>query len=131
MLTYAEAHVLFQTARDKDAGKPLENNTRLIQFHTGDVEDLPAYGIKLHDTVIVRIYPDGDYRLTSGGWRTKLTAERITSYSPVCISSVKREWVVNAWTDKAVPFTDGMLVTADTVRAVILRMDNHKVYLTA
>ncbi len=52
--------------------------------------------IQLHDTVIVRTYPDGKIKLDSGGWKTATTKERINRY----IGSRKDR----------VPYVDGMIL---------------------
>lgn len=84
---YTEAVGLMETARDADAGKPLENNTRLHRRADG-------YAIRLHATDVVTIHDDGTYTLDSGGWRTVTTKARINAYSPARIGSIRGVWHV-------------------------------------
>jgi hypothetical protein len=107
MLTYNEAKKLFDSARNKDAGKPLENNTRLMK--RGD-----SYAIRLHRTDIVLIHADGSYTLNTGGWNTRTTKDRLNSYSPVKVYSNKRVLHVHRWNeqtesmDRVCEFFDGI-----------------------
>ena len=75
-MNYQEATTLYNTAKNKEAGKPLENNTRLVKTNAG-------YGIKLWDTVVVEILPNNNYVLNTGGWYTSTTKDRINKYAPV------------------------------------------------
>jgi hypothetical protein len=83
---YAER---FATALDPEAGKPLENNTRLFRRS----EDCLA--IRLHDTDVVTVFADGRIALDSGGWRTMVTKDRISGYAPVRITSDRGVWYVS------------------------------------
>ncbi len=42
-----------------------------------------AYGIKLHQTEILTVYPDGRYRLNAGGHHSRTTCDRLNRLSPV------------------------------------------------
>lgn len=86
-MTYEEAARLFATCRDHYAGKPLQNNTRL--FKRGD-----DFAVRLHGTDVVTIHPDGTYTIRTGGWWTMTTKQRIASYSPIRIFSVRGDWRV-------------------------------------
>lgn len=109
MLTYTEAQDLMKKARH--GRRKLENNTYLEE--RGD-----SFAIRLHDTDIVMIHPNGVYTLDSGGWRTVTTKDRISHYSPAVVSSVKHRWFAYPFTDargftdftRPVPFVDGMEV---------------------
>ena len=79
MLTYERARELMESARDKYAGKPLQNNTRL--YERGSSER-PYYAVRLHQTDVVEIHPDGHYVLHTGGWNTMTTWNRIGGYAP-------------------------------------------------
>lgn len=72
-MNYSQAEELFSTARNKRAGKPIANNTRLFK-------DDEVFRIKLWDTDIVKIYPDNVFELFSGGYRTQTTKERINQF---------------------------------------------------
>jgi hypothetical protein len=105
-MNHNRAAELFSSARDKDAGKPLENNTRLHKCDNGD------YAIVLHRTAVVTIHADGTYTLNSGTWRTVTTKDRINGYSPARIYQRKGEWFLQA-DGGDVPFTDGIRVDAN------------------
>lgn len=79
-LTYSEAESLLSKARDMNAGKPVQNHTRL--FKRGE-----DYAVRLHSTDVVTVHPDGTYTLNAGGWYTVTTKERINSYGPARVSS--------------------------------------------
>src|SRR3989442_1552395 len=63
MMNYQQAAELLASARNKDNGKPLENNTRLIAMGND-------FAVVLHSTAVVTIHADGTYTLRAGGWRT-------------------------------------------------------------
>jgi hypothetical protein len=104
MLTHSAAAALLATARDKAAGKPLENNTRLELLENGD------YGVRLHDTIVVTIHADETYTLNSGGWRTRSTKDRINVYSPAQLFQEKRQWFLTVAELSKTPFADGIRV---------------------
>jgi hypothetical protein len=85
MMTHGQAANVFARARSKDAGKRLENNTRLVKM--GD-----DYVVILHNTAVVTIHADGTYTLRSGGWETVTTKDRINKYSPARIWQRKFVW---------------------------------------
>lgn len=74
-MQYNEAAALFAKAKDKTAGKPIGNNTRLVQVGSD-------YAIRLHETNIVTLKPDGSIVLNSGGYRTMTTKSRINEHVP-------------------------------------------------
>lgn len=86
-MTHAEAASLFATARNPEAGKPLQNNTRL--FKRGE-----DYAVRLHSTDVVTIHADGSYTLDTGGWRTVTTKDRINGYAPVRLGQDKGVWEI-------------------------------------
>lgn len=71
-----------ESARNKSAGKPLENNTRLYEYRTGD-GCVTHYAVCFHSTNIVEIYPNGTYAIRTGGWQTSSTRQRIFQYAPI------------------------------------------------
>jgi len=99
VLTHSEATELFNTARDKEAGKPLYANTRLVKRGEN-------YAIRLHYTDVVTICKNGTYVLRSGGWQTNTTKARINQYSPVGIYQEKFVWYLVDGTE----FYDGITV---------------------
>lgn len=76
------------TGRNKDSRK-LANNTYL-QRRDGD-----KFAVKLHDTDVVTINPDGTYVLNSGGWQTMTTKARINEYAPGYIEQRKGVWYLS------------------------------------
>jgi hypothetical protein len=101
-MTYEEAKVLFQRARNKERGYVLPGRlgqTRLVQTEHG-------YGVKYVATVVVEIREDGTYRLDTGGWRTVTTKERINYYAPVRMYQRNHVWYLK----DGVPFSDGIIV---------------------
>lgn len=95
-LTYSAARALHDKARDKYAGKPLANNTRLVQ--RGD-----NYAVKLHATDVVTIRPDSTYVLNTGGWYTVTTKDRINDFGPARVYSANGVWCVWADDDPKTP----------------------------
>jgi len=71
---------------------------------------------ELHETVIrytltdiVKILPNGDRVLNSGGWHTATTKKKINQFLPQGIALVQRayQWFLNG-----IPFEDGIRITA-------------------
>lgn len=102
-MDYQEAEKLFQSARDKSAGKPLQNNTRLLKQGG-------CFAVRLHNTDVVTIRPDNTFTLNSGGWRTPTTKERINTYSPAQVTQKNGLWYVARYSDLTHLFEDGMKV---------------------
>lgn len=117
MLTYEEARSMMERARN--GRRKLENNTWLERRTTNAPKDRTyksAYAVRLHDTDVVTLHPDGSYTLNSGGWRTVTTKDRINRYAPGVISSDRGTWYyypkLGRW-DLKFPFADGMRVWAN------------------
>ena len=90
--TYEKAADIFATARNKDHGKPLANNTRLIRLGLEDEKDILA--VRLHDTNVVTYNPSGKIEFTTGGWHTVTTKDRINRFSPINVWQHQRVWYV-------------------------------------
>lgn len=111
--TYQDAADMMRSARSPEDGKPLANNTRL--YPRGE-----NYAVRLHSTDVVTLHPDGTYTLSSGGWRTPTTKQRINDFSPARVSQWDNAWHVatgergeHAWIwDSSVLFYDGIVVDA-------------------
>lgn len=92
-------------ARNRNQGRPLESNTRLIELDNG------SYGIKYYYTTIVEIMADNRYRLRCNGHYTRTTLERINNHTPIHIYIYQKNWewfvVMEPFITK---FTDGMIV---------------------
>jgi hypothetical protein len=87
-MTYQEAELLFATAKNKNQGKPIARNTRLVCHRD-------YYAIKLHATEVVKIYRNGVYSLHTEGWRTATTKDRMNQFSPARVRQCKGVWYVN------------------------------------
>ena len=68
--------------------KLLKNNTLEINYADNTV------GIRLHQTDIITIKPNGNQILNSGGWKTPTTKERINYYSNARIYQEKGVWYI-------------------------------------
>jgi hypothetical protein len=73
--------------------------------------------VRLHNTDVVRIYPDNSHALFTGGWRTVTTKDRINKYSRAHLFTVRGAWYVSRdghWNaDTAALFADGITLHAD------------------
>ena len=87
-MNYEEAHRLYETARNPEAGKPISGNTRL--FKTAD-----GYAIRFYDTDIIRIHPDNTYTLATGGYYTRTTKCRINEFAPVRVYQKNKLWYLS------------------------------------
>ncbi|NJO65044.1 MAG: hypothetical protein HC836_45130 [Richelia sp. RM2_1_2] len=95
MMYFSKAEQLFKKARDKYKGYCLPG--RLGQTRLVKVSD-DCYGVKFHQTIVVKIYRNGMYEINNGGYSTPSTKERIQQYSPAQIVGLGFErWFV---TDK-------------------------------
>jgi hypothetical protein len=102
-MTHAEAVKMVRGKRNADRRK-VGNNTYAEILYDGTV------AIKLHNTYVVKINPNGTYTLNSGGWQTVTTKDRINQYSPRYVFQKNYEWFVKI-DDKVFPFEDGMVVS--------------------
>ena len=75
-LTYARCQILMATARNKQKGKPIGNNTRLYE-----TRDNKYYSVELHGNEIMQVYRDG-YVIHSCGWKSVTTKARLNTYLP-------------------------------------------------
>src|SRR5208337_4674554 len=95
----------------KRSSRKLENHTYLIHYHEN-----PHYiGVRLHQTDVVKYWPDGRIELNSGGWRTVTTKDRINTYAPVNLWTDKGIWYIGKnWQRPAQGyFKDGMIINPD------------------
>ena len=83
-MDYATASATIKNRETKKVG----NNTYLIRI------DPETIGVKLHNTIVVKIHKNGTYTLNSGGWRTVTTKSRINEFCPVKVVQKKYEWFV-------------------------------------
>ncbi len=75
MLTYEDCKRTLDSARSPADGKPLQRNTRLHERGEN-------FAVRLHDTDVVTIRPNGTYIIATGGWDTVTTWDRIITYGP-------------------------------------------------
>jgi hypothetical protein len=86
--TYSEAQTLLAHARNGE--RRLQNNTTL---HAVGWLSEPAIAVRLHHTDVVVYHANGDVVLSSGGWRTLTTADRLRTYAPYGrLGSDRGEW---------------------------------------
>ena len=104
-MTHTEAVQMVRGKTGRDRRK-VGNNTYAEILHDGSV------GITLHRTCVVRIYEDGTYKLSNGGWLTSTTKDRINQYSPCRVYQKNFEWFVSKG-DRTFPFYSGMVVSGD------------------
>lgn len=102
-MTHSEAISMVRGKTNRNRRK-VGNNTYAEILHDNSV------GITLHNTCVVRIYEDGTYKLSNGGWLTSTTKDRINQYSPVRVYQRKYEWFVKLNNGKEYPFYSGMVV---------------------
>ena len=99
-MNYEEAKRLMETARDKDKGEPLDKaNTRLYEVNDSTYIH-PVYEIRLHGNTIIRLISINSvtlYELSSCGWRTVTTKERLNHYTPFHVYQKDRDWFVGIW----------------------------------
>jgi len=84
-MTYKEAVMMVVKGKTSASHRKIGNNTyATILPGSGSV------AIRLHDTIVVTIYPDDAVKVNSGGCRTNTTKNRINKYSPVKV--YQRNW---------------------------------------
>ena len=83
---YNEALSMLDNKHGDKNRKKLENNTYLVRH-----EDY--IGVLLHDTEVVKFYPNYVI-LTSGGWKTATTKDRINSYAPTYLTQRMSLWYI-------------------------------------
>jgi len=103
-MDYQQAEQLFTKARtiQGEKRKRLDNNTYLLK-------EGKQYCIRLHKTIVVRIYPDNTYVLNSGGWLTPTTKDRINKFSSASLYQKNRCWYFSS----GELFFDGIIISED------------------
>ena len=119
-MNYEEAKRLMETARNKDKGKPLDKaNTRLYEVNDSAYIH-PVYEIRLHGNTIIRlIRADGQsaisynlvtvYELSSCGYHTVTTKQRLNHYTPFRVYQKNWDWFVEI-DMSTYEFMDNMIV---------------------
>ncbi len=103
LLTHSRCAELMDTARDRDAGKPIGNNTRLYE------ECGNEYTVYLHGNLIMRISKLG-WTYYDGGWRTVTTKARLNEYGPNGVSQRNYEWYVGTPSGEDADFENGIFI---------------------
>lgn len=101
-------HVTNYSKADKALGdrrsKVIGNNTELVR-KGGDI------AVELHGNEVVRFYSGGEVGLSSAGYRSSTTKDRLNRYTPNGVNIVQRnhKWYLER-RGKKVPFEDGMTI---------------------
>lgn len=99
-MTHSEAIAMVRGKRNKNSRKVGNNTYAEIEYDN-------SVSIRLHGTTVVRFYPNGLVKLSSGGYHTHTTKKRINQYSPVRVYQKNFEWFLSDGT----PFEDNILVS--------------------
>lgn len=113
-------HEFIQGGRNKTS-RTVANNTTVRAADHGII------AIKLHDTDIVTIFSNGDMQLSSGGWLSATTKERINRYTNAGISQRAGIWYMR---DGSL-FYDGMIIRADGTPKTPRATEKHEKALKA
>ena len=108
MTTYKEAEEYLGTKKDR----PIEYATRVQRRDDGSIV------IRQHSTDIVTYMKDGTIVLTSGGWKTPTTKDRLNRYSGIRLYQSKGVWYIDEMDEKynhktIGVFADGMKILPD------------------
>ena len=111
-MNYQEASAWLDRAKKRDAGKPINNNTRIFERENGNI------AIQLHSTDIITFQINGDCILDSGGWFTSTTKGRMNEYMPFgYIIQHNGQWYIQTngkWQlDGSYIYSDGIILKAD------------------
>ena len=112
---YDSAQEFLGTALDRTLG----HNTWISADPTIGPET--SVTVWLHSTAVVRFYSNGTVRLSSGGWQTVTTMDRIRQTLPVGFHLDSRggAWYIvdrrpNRFPEREASFVDGMLIDTAT-----------------
>lgn len=83
--TQADERLRNTKGKWKNQRRKVANNTYL-ERHDGYI------GLRLHNTTIIRWYPNGRTTLTAGGWETPTTKDRINTWASIYINSYQGDW---------------------------------------
>ena len=99
--------------------------SRKLANNTYAVCDGEVLAIRLHQTNILTFYPDGSVRVSSGGWRTVTTKQRLNRFLPGEIYVFSRDrqwWIKRPWQNRAdEEFRDGWLISPEEVALGMLQ----------
>lgn len=103
------SHVTSWSKADKALGqkdeKIIGNNTKLSRHGDGSI------GVYLHGHNVVKFHRNGDIQISSKGYHTSTTKDRLNRYTPSNVRVVQRdyEWYLKKGSQRK-PFQDGMYV---------------------
>lgn len=103
-LTFEKCQALWGKAKNKEAGKPIANNTRLFYDSHND-----SFRIRLHKTDILIITNDNCYHYDNGEYFTMTTKDRFNTYGPISIWTEKGLWYVG----ESIPYFNGMIINKE------------------
>lgn len=86
------------------------HNTRATHIEDGKDSFIV---IVYHSTAIVTYWKDGTFRVTTGGWETPTTKERINKLTPLAIFQHRGDWFHCG----GKPFSSGVFYDAEVERA--------------
>ena len=92
-----------------------KRQSRKIANHTYIRREGAVLYVRLHETDVVTLHPDGRVILDSGGYHTPTTKDRIDRFSPVRLYQENSIWYIASgkeWFEKAV-FYDGIVIGPD------------------
>jgi hypothetical protein len=95
-----KADILSRVTKEFTVAKIIAPNTLQIEYVDGST------AIRFHNTDIVTKLPNGKTILTSGGWMTSPTKDRLSRFGPVSISQVKGQWYLGS----TITFYDGIIL---------------------
>lgn len=78
----------------EDDSRKRKNYRYKIQNNTWIVKITDGYAIQLHDTLIYRELDSGEIMISTGGWYTITTRDRLRTYCKLDIHSFKGQWVI-------------------------------------
>lgn len=89
---------------ERDSRK-VGNNTYLKRLNE------KCIALRLHDTNVIEWFKEGGLIvLTSGGWRTVTTKDRLNAYQPYHVYTIKGTWLVDGPLGKTYTFADGLTI---------------------
>ena len=105
-MRFSECEALIERmwALRKTRVKKIAHRTILYQIDSG------TYGIKYHDTTVVKIHRNDTYTLNSGGFLTPTTKKRINTYSPGRIFQKDWKWYIFSSVNGPQPFSDNCVI---------------------
>ena len=106
--TYTDFNDLVDFLKGKESRK-IGNNTFVERISDFEI------GVRYHRTMIVKMDPTGVLTISTGGWETVTTKDRLNQFlrcRGVSIFQKKGNWYING-TNETLPYQDGMQVLSD------------------